>query len=355
MHTHNHRGHWFNRNLLPLATVISGIAALPLHSAEAPQDESKAQPAARGKKKAEGPVNFVPATADPLMGDWQGEGGYVAQVLPTAAGKYRANLLTAFDTESSPVAVLEGVRSGDGVTFSGDGWSGAIKQGRFTGSKGDKSFSLKRVTRTPPTLGAPPPKGAVVLFDGHNLDAWAKKNGKSWLEENGPARWKLIEGGAVEVVPDSDCIITHRKFGGCKVHVEFRTLGFPSNSGVFLQDRYEVNINETYARTEQSPNAGFDNCTENAKPRIRPCRPPLEWQTYDIDFRAPRFDASGNKTESARATVLFNGVKIYDNEELNRPKGAASRLGEASTGPLMLQEHGMPVQFRNIWLLESGD
>jgi hypothetical protein len=193
----------------------------------------------------------------------------------------------------------------------------------------------------------------VILFDGHNLDAWAKKNGKSWLEEDGPARWKLVAGGAAEAVPESDCIITHRKFGDCKVHVEFRTLGFPSNSGVFLQDRYEVNINETYALQDRSPNAGFDNCTQDAKPRIRPCRPPLEWQTFDIDFRAPRFDAAGNKTASARATVLFNGVKIYDNQELNRPTGAASRLGEAPTGPLMLQEHGMPVQFRNIWLVET--
>jgi Domain of Unknown Function (DUF1080) len=337
-----------------LTAALLCALTLPVRGAATPKEDSETPPARKGKK-VERPVNFVPATADPLMGDWQGEGGYVAQVLPTAGGKYLANLLTTFDTESEPVAVLEGARSGDGVTFSGDGRSGAIKEGRFTGAKGDKSFSLKRVTRTPPTLGAPPPKGAVVLLDGRNLDAWAKKNGKSWLEEDGPARWKLVEGGAVEAVPDSDCIITHRKFGDCKVHVEFRTLGFPSNSGVFLQDRYEVNINETYARLEQSPNAGFDNCTENAKPRIRPCRPPLEWQTFDIDFRAPRFDASGSKTASARATVLFNGVKIYDNQELNRPTGAASRLGEAPTGPLMLQEHGMPVQFRNIWLVESSN
>ena len=355
MRTHDTRSRSFNcSRLLPLTAVVLGIATLPLQSAEAPQSESKAAPVARGKKKAEGPVNFIPATADPLMGDWQGEGGFVAQVLPTAGGKYRANLLTAFDTESEPVAVLEGVRSGDSVTFSGDGWSGPIREGLFTGAKGDKGFTLKHVTRAVPTLGAPPPTGAVVLFDGHNLDAWAKKNGKSWLEEDGPARWKLLEGGVAEVVPESDCIITHRKFGDCKVHVEFRTLGFPSNSGVFLQDRYEVNINETYALLDRSPNAGFDNCTQDAKPRIRPCRPPLEWQAFDIDFRAPRFDAAGNKTASARATVLFNGVKIYDNQELNRPTGAANRLGEAPTGPLMLQEHGMPVQFRNIWLVESN-
>lgn len=334
-------------------TLLSCLLASSLPTCILAQDETEAQPARKGKK-VEQPVNFVPAVADPLTGDWQGQGACVAQVLPTSDGKYRAVLLTAFDTEDRPIAVLEGSRKGDAVTFSGEGWSGSIKQGEFKGAKNDKSFSLKRVTRTPPSLGTPPPKGAVLLLDGHSLDAWAKKNGKSWLEEDGPARWKLVEGGAVEVVPGSDCIITHRKFGDCKVHVEFRTLGHPSNGGVFLQDRYEVNINETYARPEQSPNAGFDNCTENAKPRIRPCRPPLEWQTYDIEFHAPKFDADGKKTANARATVLFNGVKIYDNQELNRPKGAASRLGEAPTGPLMLQEHGMPIQFRNVWLVETG-
>jgi hypothetical protein len=340
------------RPILSAAVLCSLTFAL--HSAAPAQEEPAAQPARKGKQ-VERPVSFVPATADPLMGDWQGEGGYVAQVLPLSGGKYRAVLLTAFDTEGSPVAVLEGTASDDAVCFSGDGWAGGIKQGQFTGSKGDQKFSLKRVTREPPTLGAAPPKNAVVLFDGKNLDAWAKKNGKSWLEEDGPARWKLVEGGAVEVVPDSDCIITHRKFGDCKLHVEFRTLGYPSNSGVFLQDRYELNINETYARPEQGPNAGFDNCTEDAKPRIHPCRPPLDWQTYDIDFHAPKFDADGKKTTNARATVLFNGVKIYHNQELNRPKGAASRLGEAPTGPLMLQEHGMPVQFRNVWLVETSN
>src|SRR5438045_3029339 len=95
-----------------------------------------------------------------------------------------------------------------------------------------------------PTLGAAPPQDAVVLFDGKNLDAWAKKAGKDWLKEDGPAPWKLTGDGAVEVVPGSDCIITHRSFGDVHLHVEFRTLGTPTNSGVFLQDRYEVNINE---------------------------------------------------------------------------------------------------------------
>lgn len=209
-------------------------------------------------------------------------------------------------------------------------------------------------TSAPPTLGAPPPAGAVVLFDGRNLDAWAKKAGKEWLKEDGPARWKLVAGGAVEVVPGTDCLLSRRRFGDCHLHLEFRTLGAPTNSGVYLQTRYEVNINETYGRTDGTPCGGLDNCTpKSAALKTRASRPPLAWQTLDIDFRAPRFDAAGNKTAAARATVVLNGVTLYRDQELSPPTGAAGRLGEAPTGPLMLQEHGMPVQFRNIWLVEK--
>ena len=294
---------------------------------------------------------FKPAQPDAAMGDWQGTAGYVAQVFPTGDGKYQANVLRKFDEpDAKPLAILRG----DLAALSGDGWSGAMTGGHFKAGRGGDRFDLQRVTRRPPTLGAPPPDGAIVLFDGKNLDAWAKKSGKDWLKEDGPAKWKLVDGGAVEVVPASDCLISHRKFGDCRLHVEFRTLGAPTNSGVYLQTRYEANINETYGRLDGTPNAGFDNCTpKDTSPRIRASRPPLEWQTLDIDFTAPRFDAAGRKTAKPRATVLLNGVKLYDGQELNPPTGAAGRLGEAPAGPLMLQEHGMPVQFRNIWVVEK--
>jgi hypothetical protein len=207
-------------------------------------------------------------------------------------------------------------------------------------------------TPVPPTLGAKPPAGAIVLFGGSNLDAWATKSGKDWLKENGPAKWKLVAGGVMEVVPEADSLISHRKFGDIHLHAEFRTIGAPTNSGIYFQARYEVNINETFGRTDGTPNGGLDNCTD-VKPSVRASRAPLEWQTLDIDFVAPRFDAAGKKTANARATVFLNGVKLYDRQELNPPKGAAGRLGEAATGPLMLQEHGVPVLFRNIWFDEK--
>jgi hypothetical protein len=202
----------------------------------------------------------------------------------------------------------------------------------------------------PATQPVAPPPGAIILFDGRNLDAWAKKAGKDWLKEDGPAQWKLVEGNAVEVVPGTDCIITKQKFGDFKLHLEFKTLGQKTNSGVYLQTRYEVNISEQGG----SSSGSLDNCTDKSKrPTVDPSKGANEWQTLDIDFHAPRFDASGSKTQSARATVALNGVTLYHDQDLDAPHGAANRLGEAATGPIMLQEHGTPLQFRNIWIVPA--
>jgi hypothetical protein len=296
---------------------------------------------------AEKGVNFVPAKPDPLAGDYKAS-DMVAQVVATGGDKYQAVLLKGFDSEEKPIAVL----TGEPAALAGNGWAGTIQGSNLLVSKDGQKVELEHFDRASPTLNAKPPEGAVILFDGKNLDAWAKKAGKDWLKEDGPAPWKLVD-DAMEVVPGSDCIITHQKFGDCHLHVEFRTLGSPTNSGVFLQDRYEVNIDETYALPESAPQGGLDNCTDNVRPKIRPALPPLAWQTYDIDFKAPKFDGSTKKTQAATMTVLLNGVKIYDNQALDVPHGAAARLGEAPTGPLMLQEHGMPLQFRNIWVVET--
>jgi hypothetical protein len=325
---------------------------LPLLGADTPQTAAPAAPANNGRK-VEKPAVTVPFKADPLRGDWQGNGGVVAQVYTMADGNYHANLLTAFDTESNVVAVLQGTPSAACVDFSGGCWSGAIKNSHFTGGNGDKKFDLQTVVRHSPTEGAKPPTGAVVLFDGSNFDAWAKKAGQSWLTEDGSAKWKLVD-GAMEIVPSSDCIITHKKFGDCHLHVEFRTICAPTKSAVFLETRYEVNINECYGKLTGTTSGGLDNTSKNVAPRVLPAYPPLSWQTFDIDFTAPRFDAAGTMTAKAKITVLLNGVKLCDQKELDPPFGAAGRLGEAPTGPLMLQDHTTPAQFRNIWLVEKS-
>lgn len=113
-------------------------------------------------------------------------------------------------------------------------WAAEEKAAAFVPAKP----GAQPATPEPPTLGAKPPAGAIVLFDGKNLDAWAKKAGKDWLKEDGPAKWKLIAGDAMEVVPASDCLILHAKFGDIRLHAEFRTLGAPTNSGIYFQTRY---------------------------------------------------------------------------------------------------------------------
>jgi len=303
-----------------------------------------------GGKKVEKPINYVMLQPDPIVGDWQSDDGVVAQVYKKADGQYGANLLSAFDTESNLIATLDGTSSADGETFAGTDWNGTIKGSQFIVSHGDKQFNLSHVDRVSPTLGEKPPPGAVVLFDGSNLDAWAKKSGKDWLTESGPAQWKVVD-GAIQIIPGNDSIITHQKFGDCHLHVEFRNICAPTKSAVFLETRYEVNINESYGRLEGTTSGGLDNTSKDLAPRVRPSLPPLSWQTFDIDFTAPRFDAAGTKTAKAVMTVYLNGVKLVDHRELDAPFGAAGRLGEAPTGPIMLQDHTTPCQFRNIWLV----
>lgn len=339
----------------------------------APQDEAKSGKKGKkggGAKKVELAHGYYWAAPDPLRGDWQGHGSYVAQVIraddrllsvqdqiPTQedARKYEAHVFHKFDVANDkPVAILKGELAGDVITFSGDGWSATIAGGHFKASKESESFDLQHINRTPPTLGAKPPAGAVVLFDGSNMNAWAKMKEKEWLTEDGPSQWHLIQGGAMEVVPRSGSLISHKWFGDCRIHVEFRNPGGPTNSGVYIQDRYEANINEMYGRLDGNPCAQFDNCTpKESSPGIRCSRPPLDWQTMDIDFTAPRFDAAGKKTADPRVKLLFNGTVLYDNRALGPVTLNAARLGEAPKGPIQLQEHGMPCQFRNIWVLEK--
>jgi hypothetical protein len=269
--------------------------------------------------------------------------------------KYEVHLFTQFDQPHDiPVAILTGTLAGDTLPLTGDGgWTGSIEAGHLKAKSGDKSIDLQHITRTPPTLGMKPPKGAIVLFDGKNMDNWSKMMEKEWLKEDGPCNWHLVEGGAVESVPRAGNCISKQSFGDAKIHVEFRNIGGPTNSGVYIQDRYEANINETYGSLSANPNGQFDNSIET-KPGIRASRPVLEWQTYDIDFKAPRYDASGKKTADAVVTLLLNGETMYKDHALGPVILNAARLGEAPTGPIQLQEHGMPTQFRNIWVVDES-
>mgnify|MGYP001209492524 CR=1 FL=1 len=169
------------------------------------------------------------------------------------------------------------------------------------------------------------------------------------------SRWKLLGDGSMEIGPKAGSLVSKALFGDQRLHIEFRTPFMPEargqgrgNSGVYLQGRYEVQVLDSYGLE------GLDNecggIYKVARPRVNMCAPPLRWQTYDIDFRAPVFDAQGAKTANARITVRHNGVPIHENVELPGATGGGEAANLERPGPLLLQDHGNPVQFRNIWV-----
>ena len=197
------------------------------------------------------------------------------------------------------------------------------------------------------TLGARPPEGAVVLFDGRSLDGWVKSDRKT------PAAWP-VEDGFFRVGKSQGSIMTAVPMGSARLHIEFNVPSMPDakgqargNSGVYLDGAYELQILDSYGLTPQKNDCGAIYL--QVAPSVNACKPPLQWQTYDVTFhKAEKRD--GKVVTKARVTVLQNGIKIIDDAEISpTPGGVGNKEGEE--GPLMLQDHGNDVRFRNIWVV----
>ena len=197
-----------------------------------------------------------------------------------------------------------------------------------------------------------PPSDAIVLFDGTELSEWAGKDG--------PPGW-AVEDGALTVVAEAGNLTTRRAFGDVQLHLEWRSPAEVvgegqgrGNSGVFLMGLYEVQILDSYEnRTYSNGQAG--SIYKQFIPLVNATRAPAEWQSYDIIFTAPRFDATGDVERPATMTVLHNGVLIQNHVTLRGPteyRGEPEYRAHAAKLPLMLQDHGNPVSFRNIWVRE---
>lgn len=236
----------------------------------------------------------------------------------------------------------------------GAGWDKSAPTVATTDQAGASAATkgTERTERASPSLGRSAPAGADVLV-GEKVDSKLVK---------GKAEGGILWAGAQ----------TLKEYGDFTMHLEFRLPYKPKaavssqdrgNSGIYLQNRYEVQVLDSfglvYDREQvklpiRSDPKQWCGCFYKFKTADTPmCFPPLKWQTYDIEFIAPRFDSEGKKTAPATITVVHNGVKIHDAVKLPKGTGNGGSRKEVSKGPIIFQGHGNPVAFRNVWIQEK--
>ncbi len=238
--------------------------------------------------------------------------------------------------------LLSGERVGQVVVLTGEQYDIVLERGvaLVTDKDGRSAGELRRVQRISPTMGALPPAGAIVLFDGSD-------SGKLRNPRLTPEGWLLA--GTESVDP----------YQSFRLHGEFRLPYKPDatgqargNSGFYLQSRYEVQVLDSFGLE-----GAFNECGalyRQRAPDVNACLPPLAWQTCDIDFRVPRYDRDGGKSTNARISVWLNGIPVHQNVEILDKTGAGRPEGPQPL-PLKIQDHDNPVVFRNLWIVPIQD
>ncbi len=276
------------------------------------------------------------------MGDKQEPLGL--QVRPIGGDRFEARQyqggLPGQEKFTSTSQALVGTRSGDFLVLSGGPWAIIVEKEHclILDRAGKRLGKLERIKRSSPTMGAKPPEGAIVLFDGTHTDQFISAE---------------IEDGLLKAGAD-----VKQMFQDFNLHVEFRLPYMPAeegqargNSGCYLQSRYEVQVLDSFSELPT-----FNGCSSlyRQKPAdLNMCLPPLQWQTYDIVFTAPRWGSDGKKIRNARLTVWHNGVKTQDDAEILTKTGAG-KPEEPNLQPIKFQNHKDPVRFRNIWIIDRG-
>jgi len=227
-------------------------------------------------------------------------------------------------------------------------WTGTLCKGKLLAKGKGGSLEAQRIGPHSPSEAAKPPSGAIILLSYEpgkptSLDEWTNKN------------WKILPDGSVEVVKGSS--LSRRQFGDIQLHVEFKLPYMPTqrgqgraNSGVYLQNQYEVQVLDSFGLPPKNNEcAGLYTI---ATPKANACYPPLCWQTYDITFHAPRFKSDGTVEKVASITAVQNGVTVHDNVDLPRDTEHRKGFKPVKVGPIELQDHGNPIRYRNIWVVE---
>jgi hypothetical protein len=258
--------------------------------------------------------------------------GETAKFTPaTGRRKYLAQNPDEFSATSKfpPPGQTDSTGTADGRTFALETADG-------------KAVQLKKVDRKSPTLGAKPPEGALVLFDGTNTDQW---NGGQLDEKS----------RSLDTAKGN--ITTKKKFNNYTAHLEFLLPFKPDgrgqargNSGFYMVLMYEIQVLDSFGLDGKNNECG--GVYTKAEPKVNMCLPPLVWQTYDVDFTNAVAEG-GKVVKKARLTCKHNGVLIHDDIEIDGKTGGARNDPEGTPGPLLLQGHGNPIHYRNIWILEK--
>lgn len=296
-------------------------------------------------------VSYLDPAAAPADFAFQGE--YVgeiagkklaAQVISLGNGKFLAAFLPGGlpgeGYEGKSRSEVEGTLQNKEAVFPQGkaGYQAVIAGDALKGQDaGGQPFSLKKVIRKSPAEGAKAPEGATVLFDGTDTG----KLDKLKIDDQ-----KRMMVGA----------ITKQAYKNFTLHAEFMLPYMPAsdsqsrgNSGLYLQQRYEMQILDSFGRAPEFNGCG--SLYRQRAPAINMTFPPLSWQTYDITFKAAEFEG-GKKTKNARITVKLNGVVVHDDVEITAKTGAG-QAEAAEPRPILFQDHGDPVVFRNVWILEG--
>jgi hypothetical protein len=332
-----------------LRTALVLLFALPAVAQDKPKPKAPPKISIAEPEKLKDDPDFA------VQGEYVGGGGggeasktaTAAQVVAQGNGKFAVKWyvggLPGEGWDGKPPTVLKGERKGETVVLTAAKGDRSMPVGTIEGGKFvvPPTAQLKKIERTSPTAGMAPPEGATVLFAGPGTESnWA--GGKLVELSDG----KFLNNG----------IKSKQSFGTFKLHVEFRLPWMPdstgqgrANSGVYLQDRYEVQVLDSFGLDGKNNECG--GIYTQYAPKVNMCLPPMRWQTYDMTFTPAKFDGD-KKVTPARLSVLHNGVAIHDNIELKGPTGGG-QAEKDTAGPLQFQNHGNPVVFRNVWVVEA--
>ncbi len=292
-----------------------------------------------------------------------------AQVINIEEGRYHVKFMQDLDRRAHLYHEGEARVQGKRIVYqSDDGWEFFIDEDGMQGTapvnKNKAGFNLKRVMLESPTVGLKPPEGAIVLFDGSSLHEWEHQDGR-------PNTWHLLPDGVMEVNPkreneDADPPIggdinSRRSFGSVRAHLEFRYPVEPGksaqgrgNSGFFFQGPYEVQILNSYGLDGLWNECGA--LYKLSPPHVNAARPPMQWQTYDVIYHAPKYSVGGELLENPRITVWLNGVLVQNDVELifatSHSTTGRNVQPPMEPAPIKLQDHSNRLQFRNIWIEE---